>query len=87
MKTLFKLRILQSVWTPQSPSRLFHKDNRRLVSQIVSHYESINRCEQELPEHFNFASDVLDKWSQLEKVAVLLHHRYWARSSGGVNQL
>ncbi|XP_039349198.1 acyl-coenzyme A synthetase ACSM4, mitochondrial-like isoform X2 [Mauremys reevesii] len=67
MKTLFKLRILQSVWTPQSPSRLFHKDNRRLVSQIVSHYESINRCEQELPEHFNFASDVLDKWSQLEK--------------------
>ncbi|XP_053897551.1 acyl-coenzyme A synthetase ACSM4, mitochondrial-like isoform X2 [Malaclemys terrapin pileata] len=67
MKTLFKLRILQSVWTPQSPSRLFHKDNKRLVSQMVSHYESINRCEQELPEHFNFASDVLDKWSQLEK--------------------
>uniref|UniRef100_A0A8C6Z5B7 medium-chain acyl-CoA ligase n=1 Tax=Nothoprocta perdicaria TaxID=30464 RepID=A0A8C6Z5B7_NOTPE len=24
-------------------------------------------CEKELPEYFNFASDVLDKWAQLEK--------------------
>ncbi|XP_067407113.1 acyl-coenzyme A synthetase ACSM4, mitochondrial-like isoform X1 [Emydura macquarii macquarii] len=67
MKTLFKLLIRQSLWPPKSPSGLFHKDNRHLVSQIVSHYESINRCEQELPEYFNFASDVLDKWSQMEK--------------------
>uniref|UniRef100_A0A8C3PS83 medium-chain acyl-CoA ligase n=1 Tax=Calidris pygmaea TaxID=425635 RepID=A0A8C3PS83_9CHAR len=28
---------------------------------------SISRCEQEVPEYFNFASDVLDKWSQIEK--------------------
>lgn len=32
---------------------------------------SYQSCEQEAPEYFNFASDVLDKWSQIEKVTFL----------------
>ncbi|NXG20054.1 ACSM3 synthetase, partial [Grallaria varia] len=49
------------------PCRSFHGYNRLLTSQIISHYDSINQYKTELPEYFNFASDVLDEWSQLEK--------------------
>ncbi|XP_059717640.1 acyl-coenzyme A synthetase ACSM3, mitochondrial-like [Haemorhous mexicanus] len=52
---------------PWSPSRTFHGINRLLTSQLVSHYESISQGKKEIPEYFNFASDVLDKWTQLEK--------------------
>ncbi|NWT14121.1 ACSM4 synthetase, partial [Vireo altiloquus] len=48
--------------------RSFHGNTRLLTSQIVSHFESINQCKKELPEYFNFASDVLDEWARLEKV-------------------
>ncbi|NXX92809.1 ACSM3 synthetase, partial [Centropus bengalensis] len=48
--------------------RLFSGCNRLLTSRIISHYDSINQCKKEPPEYFNFASDVLDEWSQLEKV-------------------
>ncbi|NWT63909.1 ACSM3 synthetase, partial [Prunella himalayana] len=48
--------------------RTFHGNNRLLTSQIISHYESINQGKKELPEYFNFASDVLDEWARLEKV-------------------
>ncbi|NXD31290.1 ACSM3 synthetase, partial [Spelaeornis formosus] len=48
--------------------RTFHGNNRLFTSQIISYYESINRCEKKLPEYFNFASDVLDEWARLEKV-------------------
>ncbi|NWI70777.1 ACSM3 synthetase, partial [Todus mexicanus] len=48
--------------------RLLHGCNRLLTSQIASYYDSINQCKKELPEYFNFASDVLDEWSRLEKV-------------------
>ncbi|NXH98760.1 ACSM3 synthetase, partial [Pachycephala philippinensis] len=49
------------------PSRTFHGNIRLLTSQIISYYESINQCKKELPEYFNFASDVLDEWARLEK--------------------
>ncbi|NXF03000.1 ACSM3 synthetase, partial [Smithornis capensis] len=49
------------------PCRSFHGYNRLLTSQITSYYESIHQYKKELPEYFNFASDVLDQWSQLEK--------------------
>ncbi|NWV23651.1 ACSM4 synthetase, partial [Origma solitaria] len=49
------------------PSRTFHGNHRLLTAQIISHYESINQCKRELPEYFNFASDVLDEWARLEK--------------------
>ncbi|NXQ23659.1 ACSM3 synthetase, partial [Alaudala cheleensis] len=47
--------------------RTFHGNTRLLTSQIISHYVSINQCKKELPEYFNFASDVLDEWARLEK--------------------
>uniref|UniRef100_A0A8C0VHK0 medium-chain acyl-CoA ligase n=1 Tax=Cyanistes caeruleus TaxID=156563 RepID=A0A8C0VHK0_CYACU len=57
-----RLRCIQ-----RSPCRSFHGNNRLLTSQIVSHYVSIIQNKKELPEYFNFASDVLDEWAQLEK--------------------
>ncbi|KFV92456.1 hypothetical protein N326_00332, partial [Eurypyga helias] len=67
MRTFVKSRIPQCSRVLRSPCRLFHGCNRLLTSQIISYYDSINRCKKELPEYFNFASDVLDEWSQLEK--------------------
>uniref|UniRef100_A0A8C3I1V8 medium-chain acyl-CoA ligase n=1 Tax=Chrysemys picta bellii TaxID=8478 RepID=A0A8C3I1V8_CHRPI len=66
MKFLFKLQIFNSVWTPKSPCRFFSKHCRGFAPQNISGYESPSLY-KELPEHFNFASDVLDKWSQMEK--------------------
>ncbi|XP_061848675.1 acyl-coenzyme A synthetase ACSM3, mitochondrial isoform X1 [Colius striatus] len=60
-------------WIPQClqilkpPCRLFHGYNRLLTSDLASYYDSINQCKRELPEYFNFASDVLDEWTRLEK--------------------
>lgn len=68
MNHLSKLRLLQSLWAVKQPYRLFHNHHQLLASQIIAHYEAINRCEKELPEYFNFPSDILDKWSQMEKV-------------------
>uniref|UniRef100_A0A8C8RBZ2 medium-chain acyl-CoA ligase n=1 Tax=Pelusios castaneus TaxID=367368 RepID=A0A8C8RBZ2_9SAUR len=67
MKTWFKLQILKSLWIPKTSCRLFHKKPRLLTPELFSRYESIRKGEQQVPEHFNFASDVLDKWSQMEK--------------------
>ncbi|NXI94634.1 ACSM4 synthetase, partial [Psophia crepitans] len=47
--------------------RLFHQYHKTFAPLNFSDYEAIGRCEQEVPQYFNFASDVLDKWSQLEK--------------------
>ncbi|KFV56225.1 hypothetical protein N341_07608, partial [Tyto alba] len=69
----FIMRTFIQSWLPQclrifrSPCRLFHGCNKLLTSQIISYYDSINQCKKELPEYFNFASDVLDEWSRLEK--------------------
>ncbi|KAM6250118.1 acyl-coenzyme A synthetase ACSM3, mitochondrial-like [Porphyrio hochstetteri] len=67
MRMLIKSWIPQCLQTLRLPCRLFHGYNRLLTSQIISHYDSINQCKKELPEYFNFASDVLDEWSRLEK--------------------
>eukprot|EP00075_Anas_platyrhynchos_P035358 XP_027324611.1 acyl-coenzyme A synthetase ACSM3, mitochondrial isoform X2 [Anas platyrhynchos] len=67
MRSFVKSWIPQCLQILRSPCRLFHGCNRLLTSQVISYYDSVNRCEKELPEYFNFASDVLDKWSQLEK--------------------
>uniref|UniRef100_A0A8C4V9U7 medium-chain acyl-CoA ligase n=1 Tax=Falco tinnunculus TaxID=100819 RepID=A0A8C4V9U7_FALTI len=55
------------LWILRSPCRLFHGCSRLLTSQIISYYDAINQCKKERPEYFNFASDVLDEWSRLEK--------------------
>ncbi|XP_061456375.1 acyl-coenzyme A synthetase ACSM5, mitochondrial-like isoform X2 [Rhineura floridana] len=62
MKTLFKC-----FWSLRSPHTLLHQAKRHLISPIASHYEVINRGEKEVPKYFNFASDVLDRWTQVEK--------------------
>ncbi|XP_019397747.1 PREDICTED: acyl-coenzyme A synthetase ACSM4, mitochondrial-like isoform X5 [Crocodylus porosus] len=67
MKILLKLRTHKTLWIPNSYCRSFHKDHKLLASEIFSHYEPSKRHEKEAPEYFNFASDVLDKWSQMEK--------------------
>ncbi|KAM3662419.1 acyl-coenzyme A synthetase ACSM4, mitochondrial-like [Ammospiza maritima maritima] len=67
MRTFLKSWIPQCLWILRSPSRTFHGNNRLLTSSIASHFESIIQGEKEVPEYFNFASDVLDKWTQLEK--------------------
>ncbi|XP_064887122.1 acyl-coenzyme A synthetase ACSM3, mitochondrial isoform X2 [Columba livia] len=67
MRTFIKSWIPQCLRILKSPCRLFHGCNRLLTSQIVSYYDTVNQCKKELPEYFNFASDVLDEWSQLEK--------------------
>ncbi|XP_046783775.1 acyl-coenzyme A synthetase ACSM4, mitochondrial isoform X2 [Gallus gallus] len=62
-----KLRTLKSLWTLKPPCRTFHGHPRLLVSDVHSQYESVRHGEQEIPKYFNFASDVLDKWSEIEK--------------------
>lgn len=66
-------QIPQCLQILRSPSRLFHGCNRLLTSQIISYYDSVNRCEKELPKYFNFASDVLDEWLLLEKVVIFFY--------------
>ncbi|NXJ60778.1 ACSM3 synthetase, partial [Rostratula benghalensis] len=67
MRPLIKSWIPQCLRILRSPCRLLHGSSRLFTSQIISYYDSINQCKKELPEYFNFASDVLDEWSQLEK--------------------
>uniref|UniRef100_A0A8C3Q5H9 medium-chain acyl-CoA ligase n=1 Tax=Geospiza parvula TaxID=87175 RepID=A0A8C3Q5H9_GEOPR len=67
MKLLLKLQKLKLLWTLKSPNRTFHGHPRLLSSDVYSQYESIRQGKQEIPKYFNFASDVLDKWSEIEK--------------------
>ncbi|XP_054849268.1 acyl-coenzyme A synthetase ACSM4, mitochondrial-like [Eublepharis macularius] len=67
MKTLVKLQALRPIWNPKPFCNSFHKDGRAFASLNLSEYEAINRCEKEVPEHFNFANDILDQWSKIEK--------------------
>uniref|UniRef100_A0A8C0DX06 Uncharacterized protein n=1 Tax=Balaenoptera musculus TaxID=9771 RepID=A0A8C0DX06_BALMU len=45
-----------------------HKDYRTVVPQDFSNYESMKQdFKLEIPEYFNFAKDVLDQWTNMEK--------------------
>uniref|UniRef100_A0A8C6NFJ0 medium-chain acyl-CoA ligase n=1 Tax=Melopsittacus undulatus TaxID=13146 RepID=A0A8C6NFJ0_MELUD len=59
--------LLQSSWSIHTLCRLFHQYHKTFAPLNFSYYEAISRCEQEVPKYFNFASDVLDKWSQIKK--------------------
>ncbi|XP_077172188.1 acyl-coenzyme A synthetase ACSM3, mitochondrial-like isoform X1 [Paroedura picta] len=62
MKLLARLPVLRSLLTPGVPYRI--TSHRGVASLDPTDYEALSR---DVPEHFNFASDVLDQWSQKEK--------------------
>lgn len=68
MKALSCCRMLGLVWLTRPPSRHWHSTHRLWAPLSLADFEAINRCERPLPENFNFAGDVLDQWSQKEKV-------------------
>ncbi|KAM4698542.1 acyl-coenzyme A synthetase ACSM3, mitochondrial-like [Rhinophrynus dorsalis] len=68
MKILLLARGFSSHFTPRVCSRLFSKDQKLSIPQNFSDYEDIKLdYKPEVPEYFNFASDVIDKWSAIEK--------------------
>lgn len=67
---IFKLPILKSLWTQKPLYRTFHGHSKLLASDVYSQYQAVRRGEQEIPKYFNFASDVLDKWTEIEKVEI-----------------
>ncbi|XP_032559407.1 acyl-coenzyme A synthetase ACSM4, mitochondrial-like isoform X3 [Chiroxiphia lanceolata] len=67
MKILLEFQALWSPRSIQTLRRLFHQYHKTFAPLNFSDYEAIGRCEKQVPEYFNFASDVLDKWSQIEK--------------------
>ncbi|XP_027539430.1 acyl-coenzyme A synthetase ACSM4, mitochondrial-like isoform X3 [Neopelma chrysocephalum] len=67
MKILLEFQALRSPQSIQTLRRLFHQYHKTFAPLNFSDYEAIGRCEKQVPEYFNFASDVLDKWSQIEK--------------------
>ncbi|XP_054848968.1 acyl-coenzyme A synthetase ACSM4, mitochondrial-like [Eublepharis macularius] len=67
MKTLLRSQILTSSWRFKSPPGLLHRPCWLLNTPISAQYRVLRHRDQQLPEYFNYASDVLDKWSQMEK--------------------
>ncbi|XP_060116902.1 acyl-coenzyme A synthetase ACSM4, mitochondrial-like [Heteronotia binoei] len=67
MATLLRPQILASFWRLQSPPASLHRHSRLLRAPISAKYGVQSHADQQLPEYFNYASDVLDKWSQMEK--------------------
>ncbi|XP_019397751.1 PREDICTED: acyl-coenzyme A synthetase ACSM4, mitochondrial-like isoform X3 [Crocodylus porosus] len=65
MRLLLKFPNFKFVWMPKASCRLFSKHGRRCAPINVSDPELPDVYK--MPEYFNFAHDVLDKWTQLEK--------------------
>ncbi|XP_044289490.1 acyl-coenzyme A synthetase ACSM5, mitochondrial-like isoform X1 [Varanus komodoensis] len=74
------MALFKCFWTWQPPRLLFRQVKRHLASPIPAHYEAIIRGEQEVPEYFNFASDVVDKWGQVEKGEHRLPAFWWVNN-------
>ncbi|XP_013915585.1 PREDICTED: acyl-coenzyme A synthetase ACSM4, mitochondrial-like [Thamnophis sirtalis] len=67
MKILFiNHKLLKSAWSSRF-GRSVPQAVRLFTSLNLSEFEAINRGDKEVPKYFNFASDVLDKWSKIEK--------------------
>ncbi|XP_075174150.1 acyl-coenzyme A synthetase ACSM3, mitochondrial-like isoform X1 [Anomaloglossus baeobatrachus] len=68
MKILIKLRRFACHVNPRICSRLISKSQKFSAPQNFSDYEDIRSSYKlDLPEYFNFASDILDKWTAAEK--------------------
>lgn len=67
MKIPLHIKYFQRLAIPGSV-RALHKDYRTATPQNFSSYESMKQdFKLEIPEYFNFASDVLDQWTNIEK--------------------
>ncbi|XP_059547996.1 acyl-coenzyme A synthetase ACSM3, mitochondrial isoform X4 [Myotis daubentonii] len=67
MKILLRSKCCQCPTVP-GPVRVLHKDYRTVTPQNFSNYESMKKdFKLEIPEYFNFAKDVLDQWTNMEK--------------------
>ncbi|XP_063790506.1 acyl-coenzyme A synthetase ACSM3, mitochondrial [Pseudophryne corroboree] len=68
MKILLKVKGFATLYTSRVCSRFISQHHRCFTPQNYSDYESIIQdYKPEVPEYFNFASDILDKWSAAEK--------------------
>ncbi|XP_072125113.1 acyl-coenzyme A synthetase ACSM3, mitochondrial isoform X5 [Mobula birostris] len=53
---------------PKTHVRLFFSGNKKSKPKNITDYESMRQeYKPQVPEYFNFANDVLDKWSDVEK--------------------
>lgn len=68
MKIVSCYQVFRSIWLTRPAGRFFHKVNWLCAPLTLADFEAINLCKRPLPENFNFAGDVLDQWSQKEKV-------------------
>lgn len=68
MKILLHYQRFRFIWLAKPAGRHFHKHPQLQTPLTLADFEAINRCEKPLPKNFNFAADVLDQWSQKEKV-------------------
>ncbi|XP_006752833.1 PREDICTED: acyl-coenzyme A synthetase ACSM3, mitochondrial isoform X1 [Myotis davidii] len=67
MKILLRSKCCQRPTVP-GPVRVLHKGYRTVTPQNFSNYESMKKdFKLEIPEYFNFAKDVLDQWTSMEK--------------------
>ncbi|XP_012866607.1 PREDICTED: acyl-coenzyme A synthetase ACSM3, mitochondrial [Dipodomys ordii] len=67
MEMLLRVKCFQRLAIPGSV-RCLHKDYRKVTPQNFSDYESMKQdFKLEIPEYFNFAKDVLDQWTNIEK--------------------
>ncbi|KAL8175466.1 UNVERIFIED_CONTAM: Acyl-coenzyme A synthetase acsm3, mitochondrial, partial [Gekko kuhli] len=66
---LWKAQAIKGLWAlGRAPARAFSQCHLVLAAQNFSDYESIQeQYKPEVPEYFNFAKDVLDKWAEMEK--------------------
>ncbi|XP_070811307.1 acyl-coenzyme A synthetase ACSM4, mitochondrial-like [Pituophis catenifer annectens] len=87
MKILFiNHKLLTSVWRSSRKLGGSVPQAARLFTSLnLSEFEAINRGDKEVPKYFNFANDVLDKWSKIEKDGGRPHHPafWWIDGKGG----
>ncbi|KAG8433104.1 hypothetical protein GDO86_017404 [Hymenochirus boettgeri] len=68
MKFLLKARAVSIHLTSKASSRLFSNVHSNITPQNFSSYEDITmNYKPNVPEYFNFAHDILDKWAEKEK--------------------
>ncbi|XP_044534978.1 acyl-coenzyme A synthetase ACSM5, mitochondrial-like [Gracilinanus agilis] len=71
-----KFRLARLLLQPLWGSQAFYKPLRYVniglprPQKTIADFEAIHEGKQAIPEYFNFASDVLDMWTQMEKVSM-----------------